>query len=884
MAQRRKAATYGKSSRKVIVAAENAFAQIATTDIWDVEATYPASKHNSALVIRKHALDQAGDAVSQSSGRRAARSSPRTRDHHSTDSPIRQHRSTSIQNNTLKNDTIVDLPSSGDDEVFVSASRKRRKITPTEVVVDDPYVYDDASLQRHVAAEAYSETRNLQRCSPSGKGHSKENMRGVRRQRAPSHQGSESGIKTKCRASSARGAHSETKTSTPRKVSRPSTQIAKGKLSSRLTVSTARETGCNAAGPYPVGGVRAGLDSSVKTAHPPTTPPRSTQMAEGATTPRQRVLWDRLLTDDAHNASPSNLNLPGLILTEKTLTSKKPEAPSTARRVTWDNTQDILPKSRPRRLVDTLNPAYNGLRSWHDDDSGDESESLISDDQSNFAQSDTSAALGAVTVQTSPSADSQSRPHQPQDQAPLHPSQSVPSLHGVGLKVTYARQRSYLTDDDLNEVAMLNVPAMPEPLNRKGGKRNGLGSRASIPQSADVYDEDFGDAQDCQSGAMRSIHELRQAGGNVRLVSELETMLDDIDDQQPVSATLRSTSLTDLVSKLQLPSNCRIFIDQGFELRLLAHIGLDIDLITDSLLAAAIFQLLIAPSSTLLLAQISSSKVVDFLIRLLGIDMDLKRSAKLRQYNLSKFAQQEYQTLCDSLLRSTGWRAGKPPFLSCHVLALQCLEHLVRQTREAGSLSEIISVHAISRLIATTVPCFSTPAPSPTASSSVNLELAMSILESCTMSNATKCQESLWADETLKRIVGLLPLLALWKEGPYGISQILTLRLYLNLTNNNPGLCEDFSTPDIATVLFNSIVTNFEQLADPQRDRILVLEILILSLGSFINLAESSEAVRRLVSTLYHDGQSHLDVFLEIYTTKSKRASEVRPLLLHHYR
>lgn len=152
------------------------------------------------------------------------------------------------------------------------------------------------------------------------------------------------------------------------------------------------------------------------------------------------------------------------------------------------------------------------------------------------------------------------------------------------------------------------------------------------------------------------------------------------------------------------------------------------------------------------------------------------------------------------------------------------------------------------------------------------------------MSNATKCQESLWADETLKRIVGLLPLLALWKEGPYGISQILTLRLYLNLTNNNPGLCEDFSTPDIATVLFNSIVTNFEQLADPQRDRILVLEILILSLGSFINLAESSEAVRRLVSTLYHDGQSHLDVFLEIYTTKSKRASEVRPLLLHHYR
>jgi len=121
--------------------------------------------------------------------------------------------------------------------------------------------------------------------------------------------------------------------------------------------------------------------------------------------------------------------------------------------------------------------------------------------------------------------------------------------------------------------------------------------------------------------------------------------------------------------------------------------------------------------------------------------------------------------------------------------------------------------------------------------------------------------------------------LASWKQEQYSTSETLTLRLYLNLTNNNPGLCEDFSTPGVTTVLFKSITTDFDQLKGPKCDRVLVLDHLILSLGSFINLAESSEAVRRLVWKLQYDSQSYLDVLLELYITKSKRASEVRPLM-----
>jgi len=871
MAQRRKAATYGKPSRKAIVATGNAFAQIAATDIWDTEAKFSDDKQRGARIGLKSALDQASVAGIQSSGRSAARSSPKTQNHKQRQSPIRQNRATSTPSGTTNNDMVFDVPSSEDEqELKVSSSRKRRKITPTMVVDDVPYVYDDASLQRHVAAEASSEARDVKRRSPSG---IQEKAERVRRVHNPPHGGGERDSKANHRAHSIRYAGSPAAGLKSTKASPQKTQKAKEKPLSKVIRPATPEVEYNAAGLHRSGGTRAGSLPSVREAYRPTTPLRSPKPPEGATTPRQRELWSRLLTDDAQNASPSNLDLPGLILTVRK--HKKSESLVTARKVTWGKAQDTASKSRPRRLVDTLKSVDNGPRSRDGNDSDDESKSDSRKNQSNSLQSETSAVDGAVTVQTSPSADSQTRPQQPQDPVSAHLSQSLPSLHGVGLKVTYARQRSYLTEDDLNEVAMLSVPANPEPMNTISARRRGLGDRIPKSQSTQIYDEDFGDIQDSQSGAMRSVHELREAGGNVRLVSELEALLDDIDDKQPVSATLPRTKLINLVSKLQEPSNCRIFIDHGFESRLLAHIGFDDDLITDSLFAAAILQLLTGPSSTPLLAQISDVRVVGFFIGLLGFDQDLRSSARLRQYNISKVAQLEYRNLCDSLLKSAGWRAGKPPCLSCHVLALQCLEYIVRQTREAGSLSEVLSAHAISRIVATSIPDFSTPPPSPTALSSVDLELAVSILESCTIGNTAECQEPLWAGEILERVIGLLPLLASWKQEQYSMSQTLTLRLYLNITNNNPGLSEDFSTPDIVNVLFNMIVSNFGQLTDTTRDRILVLDHLILSLGSFINLADSSEVVRSLVWKLHNEGQSHLDVLLELYITRSKRASEV---------
>ena len=621
------------------------------------------------------------------------------------------------------------------------------------------------------------------------------------------------------------------------------------------------------------GGSR-GLTTSSKSVYQPTTPPRSISATGRATTPRQRELWNKLLVNDAQVVGTSSMDLPGHIIGVKTHENLGGRAKSRSFPLGLRQQPSML-NARSKRIVDTLHQSDQDQE--HSSDGYDEMlGSSSSDNKSECMHSEPSAADGATTVQTSPSADSQGLVSQSHNYS-SNASQTIPLLYGGCPKVTYARQRSYLTETDLEEAAMIGLPVTPES-KKRGYERRRLEDSTTRTQSTKCLGEDPGNLVDSQGGTMRSIHELREAGGNVRLASELEAILDDIGDYQSGSTSLRRSRLIDLVTKFGEPANCRRFVDQGLESRLVANVRLGNDVITDALLVAALFQLMSFSSSTPLLKQVGDVQVVNFLIDLLGSDQDLLSHARLRGNNMSKAASADLKNLCSALLRSTAWRAGKPSVLSCHVLSLQCLEYFVRQTREAGSLSEVLSAHAIRRIVDTSIPPFPTPLPQPGAISIVSLELAVSILESCTISNAAECQASMWAGETLKRVIGLLPLLYLWKEGNCGTSRTLTLRLYLNLTNNSPGLCEDFSNPEVISVMFRIVISHFRQLASSalELDKALLLDDLILTLGSLINLADLSKLARQLVINLHYGGQSYLDILLELFMNKSGNAAEVR--------
>ena len=891
IAPRRKITTYGKHSRRLISSLSSAtqteFAQ-------DAGASISCSK-DSNRDLQGYGGNNSSNLLPDHSGAEQGTDVLACQDTYPRSMPKDQLRSSPGPSDSTNDDFLSDVPLSDDDLVHnVTTARKRRKILASKIVSGKrSLVYDDNSLQRHVAAEARRGEGQIWQSPHTTSAAQDAEFRpwAVRCQVAPGEDPGKA-MRETTKDSTLNPRRNEIDVKAVEQVRDPSVVREQSKTPFRAKVTSRRmqnsgkspakttarpttpDTVFGSAYPKKALSYPRNPTTSNKSVHQRITPPRSSPATGGLTTPRQRELWNRLLVNDAPVRSPSSLDLPTVIISEKRLGHYGQRAKS--RRLSCETGQQTTTlDARSKKIIDILHQPDPDQDRFSDSD-----EMLGSSSSYNKFEdlhSEPSAADGSNTVQTSPSAGSQGPVSQFQDQF-SNASQTVPSLHGGCLKVTYARQRSYLTDNDLEEAAIIGLPAPPDSKNKKGYGLRSIEDLSTRTQLTRPVGEDMGGVADSHGGIMRSIHELREAGGNVRLVSELEAILDDIGDSQFGSTSLRRSKLIELLTKLEEPASCRRFVDQGLEGRLIANIGVYSDVISNGLLVAALLQLMACSSSTLLLKQVGDVRVVSFLIELLGCDQDLLSCDKLRGNNMSKAAVADLKVVGSALMSSTAWRAGKPPLLSCHVLSLQCLEYIVRQTRGAGSLSEILSAHAIRRIVATSVPPFSTLPPQPGEISVVSLELAVSILESCTINNAAECQASLWAGETLNRVIGLLPLLSLCKGEDCGSSRTLTLRLYLNLTNNSPGLCEDFSTPEVISVMFGIVISHFEQLAGSTADidKSLLLDDLILTLGSLINLADLSRTARQLVMSLDCGGQSCLDTLLELFINRSKNAAEVR--------
>ena len=791
--------------------------------------------------------------------------------------------SVSTAKQSASEENAIHLPSSVYQRMFgVSGNHvhKKRRISREEVADDCPFVFDDASLQRHIAAESrhdLPQSPSVHRSLGSSYRSFSQNAQGDKKLDPPKdrHHSVKMRITPKQRTSrlepdcSEEGLN-EVKTRpcfqrslvSPHKAHNPSIIVP----SDRSTSYSIRK-----ASPPPflgVGGHRGkgtsplGDDSS-----PPVTPSKTSKPSPETTTPRQRELWSRLLIDDGPCVSPFDSDSPGRKLLEEKYKGPKGNKNST--------TGEDFTEPQRKRIVDTMHVHDQNVISEDTIDSEDTA-STCTGGSSESAAVEALPVDSANTVRTLPCSNSQSEPRVPGNRDLHSASQRTSSPHAAGLKVTYAHQRSYLTTNDLEDVGMFSFPLTVEPVCTDGLGRQVTGARPPKVQAMDIFESQGSDSQESQSGAMRSIHELRKAGGNVRLLSELEAILDDVDEEQPSFSITRQIRLLDLVSKLSESSNCRLLIDQGLESRLLAHAGIHTDIITNSLLAIAILQIIAGPTSRSLLSQIRRVRVMDFLVDLLGLYDSLTFPAK-SWGNSSKHTRQQYSDMCKSISKSGIWRAGRPSTLSCHLLALQCLEHLVQQTRKLDSLSGLFSAYVIKRIVVTSIPPSSTQI---TSVSAYHLELAVSILESCTTDKMSEYQDPLWEGETLERIVGLLPLLRSWKEDEWGTSQSLTLRLYVNLTNNHPSLCEKFSTPEFVGVMCSIVPAHFEKLSSDttRRQRPLLLDTLILSLGVLVNLAESSDVARQMIMDLSYEEKNYLAILLELFKAKSKSAAEVRPI------
>lgn len=784
---------------------------------------------------------------------------------------------------TSQDDALFEVSSSGNEDIGLkedkTKQRKRRKLEDNFMFKENSLVYDDESLQRHVAAESYYDQSQFQASLGSAK--SKVNnaiKRHISCAPSKSPFSEQSCISETQIAKDIKDSMNQDKqyqdaseeNSDLNKMDRQTglvnveTQIHETRKPIILSLQNAGNLGAPEMKPRS----HSLLKSDPAFTLPQTEKANNSDLSQSsievdkAATIQGLPIRNPLLNDNTQPIKSRRSKALGLTTNDQVESDQKFSCQA-QNKTSNMKTCKVTPKRR--KLVDHLNRDDNQQRA------NKPSENFMSEIHDfNSDEDRRSPGLGNPPPKSSNSS-------QPSNCRQRKVPQPVPIMPGGGLKVTYARQRSYLTNDDFDQVAVFDTP-MANPLYGVNSERREVETTLPRLQANEIIDEKANEALDHQKHTMRSIYELREAGSHARSISEMEAMLDDIDGGNALSLSQKRSRLLELNVRLQELSFCRLFIDQGFDLRLFAHLDPSNDLFVGALCASIALQILTPSISKPRLTDISSSHIIGLLIELLDNGQDLRLATRRRDQNMSKVSQVEFEKLWLSNLESAAWRADRPPVLTVRVLCLQCLEYFVRYARESDCMSTVLShqiIPGVSRILNLGL---SNWAQKPGSNSLVDIQLALSVLESCTISESDNCEDEIWTGDTLENVTGLLPLFNTWSEEKAGTLRTLTLRLYLNLTNNSPSLCKHFARPDLIGSILNIIVSHFRWLSEEitHCNAEILLDNLILALGSMINLAEWCDAARQSVISLYYEDLSFVDTLLQLFMTKQKKAGEVR--------
>ena len=454
-------------------------------------------------------------------------------------------------------------------------------------------------------------------------------------------------------------------------------------------------------------------------------------------------------------------------------------------------------------------------------------------------------------------------------------TEPVAVIQPQGPKVTYAaRNRTVLRDKEKDELEEFTLSQSLEP--PKSFRRIEALLNPPTSQNSSGLSDDEDDLQGGHSNSMKSVRELREAGVNARVNREVEALLDDIESSSSISQ--QRAAILDLALRLQNPAFCEQLVISSLDSRLFASCGHGSDAIAKTLTMLAVLQVISTSSSALDLSRLRSYSVTSFLGKSIDDESDLMVLAKSRKSNLSKVAQQDIERLSKFVLNSNVWRFGSPSRLTTRVVALQCFEYLVRHLREAGSLQEIVSRGNLDRLVLLLSPRSpSVEASQPTPS---EVQLSISILESSSVTYNTSGHDpsGSWSVPLLESVARFLPCIAQFPQDRVDEIWTLTLRLCLNLTNNDTKACDAFSAISYIQTVLNLVDTGFSSMSlqGTEEKQDLLLDNLILALGFLINLAERSKGTRATFART----NEPLDLLLRLFTSRLASAFEASSVVL----
>jgi hypothetical protein len=569
----------------------------------------------------------------------------------------------------------------------------------------------------------------------------------------------------------------------------------------------------------------------------PSTPRRSITPAPSASsphagakamTPKQAHLWSQLLTSDPLAPSPSHLAIKNLTLSSRRRAAGDAAPPKLA---LAKSKSDVPELHRTRtRLVDRLKAAA----STSEEDSSEESDAEMEDaGPANTAGQTSQASQKTVLSEEGPSQ-----------------SQTQPSASQGGVKITYARVRSYLPEDDIEAGLFSDLPPItqrPPVLARQPSRHNGASQKSAF----DMDDSD----DEASTGRLRTIHELRAAGRNDRFLADTQALLDDISDHNHSARSRRRSAIMELSTQLTDKAYAERFVSHGFEHKLVAEIASSPDEVADFLLMIAFATLLTAEPPAHVITVLKDGELLDWAANTLSKDVSVSKMAKDRRNNMAKAAQTSLLQSVEKMRTSQLlWDKSIPTSLNPRTVSLKLLDLHIGRLRRLDDRSDLLDGTQVQHVLGNT---------SETGADPTERSLVVSVLESLSAAKFTLS----WPADVLGKVASILRSLVT-AANPDQHTAFLAFRLTLNLTNGRAETCAAFADAAIIQGLLQAVKDGFSALNDNSNEtdpeqRAISRDLLILAVGLTTNLAEHSPAARQ--STVTDAAKPVLAALLSIF-------------------
>ncbi|KAL2151989.1 hypothetical protein VTH82DRAFT_5173 [Thermothelomyces myriococcoides] len=516
------------------------------------------------------------------------------------------------------------------------------------------------------------------------------------------------------------------------------------------------------------------------------------------------------------------------------------------------------PSQKRRRLIDALAEQA-------------EEETSSSEDETSSQASESPNARSPSAVQASPTPVPTGLSRQPATTA-----RPVLATKKTGPKFTYSQQRSMLADDEdplLGVGGLGNLGDSPA-----GGALFNLGrlTKSSTINTIPYLDEDD---ETSNTGAVRSIHELRQAGANSRFTDEMDDILDRASLPSAKPSSLRRGALLEVAQKLRdkdFRQQFRNHSDGGNLFRSLAD---ETDLISGYAILATVTTLLAATTSAHLVQQLRSQGLATLVSRLLDFPTDIVLLAKDRKQNLSKNGQLTIEAIKSSLLELPVWKPSSPTSLSPRTLALKCLDLFMRQPSHALAEDEVLSQEVTDPLFSILAEGVSNAAcwELPSQNESCDFYLALYVLEGYSVSAMQSRLSPVWTRDYAPIVAEVLEAALQRPTDQLGDLESLTLRISLNITNHNEEASRMFVEKGLLRRLAESACSAFETVLSSMKVdsfKSKVLEALIMMLGAMINFCVYYPPASRSLEVQDDDAESPLDRLIRHFADNHTKTSD----------